>query len=349
MIARRLNNERATAKPAGSPSRRSHGFTLVELAIVMAIIAMLASALLGALYSSQEKARADRTKATIAKLDSVIRSHWETYRTRRVNVARGNSEAARPFAARQLQARWDLQRAELPDRYDDICTPSGSSLNPVDPGGLNSSLQAAYIEAIAAMGVAHGESNAANYLSTTIRATNQSAECLYLVVTVGMVPEDEIKFLDTEIGDTDNDGMPEFIDGYGEPINFLRWAPGFISDIQGPDPVRWPDPLDPLGVGRTVPGGQPALLQPAGSPPDNTYGFLLYPLIYSRGPDGAGALMLLGQVDTSDPQVALAMRNPYSFYDYNGNPYQRGAYNAEEAAEGGGMDDNIHNHLLGSR
>ncbi len=39
-------------------------------------------------------------------------------------------------------------------------------------------------------------------------------------------------FKESEIGDTDGDGAPEFLDGWKHPISFLRWAPGFDSQIQ---------------------------------------------------------------------------------------------------------------------
>ena len=47
----------------------------------------------------------------------------------------------------------------------------------------------------------------------------------------------------------DGDGAPEFLDAWGRPISFFRWAPGFTSQIQGnanllsfPPPTA-PDPL----------------------------------------------------------------------------------------------------------
>ena len=45
-------------------------------------------------------------------------------------------------------------------------------------------------------------------------------------------PEAREQFNESEIGDVDEDGCPEFIDGWGRPIMFLRWAPGFRSDLQ---------------------------------------------------------------------------------------------------------------------
>ena len=31
------------------------------------------------------------------------------------------------------------------------------------------------------------------------------------------------------IGDTDDDGAPEFLDGWGRPIEFIRWPTGFAE------------------------------------------------------------------------------------------------------------------------
>ena len=31
-------------------------------------------------------------------------------------------------------------------------------------------------------------------------------------------------------GDTDEDGMKEILDAWGEPIVFLRWAPGYVTN-----------------------------------------------------------------------------------------------------------------------
>ncbi len=39
-------------------------------------------------------------------------------------------------------------------------------------------------------------------------------------------------FKPADVADVDQDGFPEFIDAWGKPIRFLRWAPGFLSDLQ---------------------------------------------------------------------------------------------------------------------
>ena len=98
----------------------------------------------------------------------------------------------------------------------------------------------------------------------------QTAECLYMIVTRGLDDPDVMEqFSPDEIGDVDGDGLPEFLDGWGNPIKFLRWAPAYKSPLQ-PDPatVTQSDPFDPLNV----------------DPKKPTYP--LYPLIYSAGPDG---------------------------------------------------------------
>ena len=59
------------------------------------------------------------------------------------------------------------------------------------------------------------------------------AECLYLIVTLAGGEDARTQFSADEVGDTDGNGLYEFIDGWGRPIYFLRWAPGFNdSDLQ---------------------------------------------------------------------------------------------------------------------
>ena len=57
---------------------------------------------------------------------------------------------------------------------------------------------------------------------------NGAAELLYMIVSMGS-PEAMEQFSQSEIGDTNHNGYPEFLDGWGRPIFFLRWAPGFSA------------------------------------------------------------------------------------------------------------------------
>ncbi len=54
---------------------------------------------------------------------------------------------------------------------------------------------------------------------------HQQAKCLYLWVITAM-PEAKALFRGEEIADVDKDGWKCFVNGWGNPIGFLRWAPG---------------------------------------------------------------------------------------------------------------------------
>src|SRR5437016_758109 len=71
-------------------------------------------------------------------------------------------------------------------------------------------------------------------------------------VTLGNELSGRQLFSEGDIGDVDNNGFPEFIDGWGRPINFVRWPAGFNSELQPVDPAtgkhdstKFPDPFDP--------------------------------------------------------------------------------------------------------
>jgi hypothetical protein len=125
---------------------------------------------------------------------------------------------------------------------------------------------------------------------------NQGAKCLYLLVAMGLDEPDVMEnFSEGDIADVDHDGFKVFLDAWGRPITFLRWAPGIISPLQPlgpPDPgttptppkdQRMPDQTDPTAVYGSP---QPGSIAPGGK--GRVYGntFALYPLIYSAGPDG---------------------------------------------------------------
>lgn len=111
-------------------------------------------------------------------------------------------------------------------------------------------------------------------VSTTIFASQVSAllakhthktaraEMLYAVLVEGLGPLGSVfnrdEFTSREVQDTDGDGLPEFVDAWGEPLQFFRWPIYFgtvagASDTQmgsnaytsGYSQVRQLDPLDP--------------------------------------------------------------------------------------------------------
>jgi len=123
------------------------------------------------------------------------------------------------------------------------------------------------------------------YSSYRIRLASQkshnadlaSAELLYQIV-MGL-PDAESAFTGMEIQDTDGNGLNEFVDGWGNPIQFIRWPAGHynehgyvVSKIQlTNDPDVAPCPF------------VPAAFRTGSSSYKSVYA--VFPLIFSCGPD----------------------------------------------------------------
>ncbi len=247
--------------------RRSRAaFTLVELLVTITIIGILAGMMFGGLQLARESAREQATKATIAKLHTIIMKRYESYMTRRVPLDLSKKADGTPLTlAEQAQDRLyairDLMRMEMPDRSSDIndvpITLPKSGKNIARPA-----LSQLYYAKLNAPGCTVENDNGIK---------NGAAELLYLIVSMGS-PEAMEQFNQSEIGDTNGNGWPEFLDGWGRPIWFLRWAPAYstdathrYSDIQFADPDKHHDPFDPRRV--------------------DSAAFQMFPLIYSSGTD----------------------------------------------------------------
>jgi hypothetical protein len=127
----------------------------------------------------------------------------------------------------------------------------------------------------------------------------ESAECLYLILSQ-MIDRDRSAmefFNEREVGDVDNDGMPEILDGWGRPIVFARWAPG-LQIVGSPQDREAPDPFDLRGVYQTM---------------HNVATYALYPLISSAGPDGRQEIFLDNADESSRINYAMTMprNNPF--------------------------------------
>ena len=233
------------------------GFTLVELLVVITIIAMLAAVALGALAKTREAAKLAATKATVAKLNDIVMRRYESYMIRRVPISL-TGLSPKQAAEVRLDAIRDLMRMEMPERFPDITDPP-KKLPHVNRALAQPSLQRIYQTRIGAKSP----------------GDHAGAKCLYLWVTTSM-PEAKGMFTAAEIGEPDGDGLKMFLDGWGKPINFLRWAPGFSDDsnIQVKDPTLGPnghhDPFDPRNI--------------------DPQGYQLFPLIYAGvvGQDSSG-------------------------------------------------------------
>lgn len=368
--------ERPVAAPLRAPSGSKtplsalrplplhRGLTLVELLVTMVIIAIISAAILGTASSAIEYGRQTHTQQLVTRIHTLIMERWASYETRKIDVhpsilqaldqrvqqAPANQYAARNAARGQMLAdirlvgMRELIRYEMPDRFADF-----GSDRPVVLEAMPALAQSYYRRVQQASG----------------SAENQDAECLYMTVMLATGDgEARTLFGSKDIGDEDGDGLPEFLDGWGRPIGWIRWAPGFNSDIQPLVPVNpttmWglaDEDHDPFDLYRR---DQPEVTTPAyndypNAPSSDTnalrtairqirtrnnsgFGaFRLTPLVFSRGPDETLGLWRVPKGTFTETQAL----DPYSLRDSSTALYGTIDEEAPEAHE-----DNIHNHLF---
>ena len=289
------------------------GFTLVELLVVITIICMLAGLVLGGLNSARNTGREAQTKATITKLHNIIMAKYDSYRTRRVPLTINTTGLSRSDLAKaRLWGLRDLMRMEMPERDTDIG--NGPTTFSIGSSSLTVVAQPAISKAYAARRTAATGSTLGD---------DSPAKCLYLIATMLCGAREQFK--ESEIAAPDSSGFPVFIDGWGKPIYFLRWAPGFNdSDIQptvdmngvtaSSAALNDHDPFDPLRLDTTA--------------------WRLVPLIYSAGPDGLYKIETYGSSYAWDNSTYYKLYTQQTASHYLGSPYESGYY------------DNIHNHRI---
>jgi len=283
------------------PSRRaiqstfSPAFTLVELLVSLVIISILASLSLAGLAAVRTRGKADKTRSTIRKLHEIIMPLYESYLDRRVPGA---------DALERLKNIRTLMMFEMPDAWEDVGT-SGGIL---------------FCQTAPVLAYANVKSSTAN-----VAEKRGPAETLYLIVSrSGVDPEALEQFRADEIGDLDGDKVLEFLDGWGQPIIFLRWAPGFLppySGAQTGDAANDHDPFDPNKK--------------------DAAGYRLTPLIVSGGPDERTGL----QTQNAGWTPLLTSNGLASIVAGAGNI---GAP-VTDAANTNDFQDNITNHDLNAR
>jgi prepilin-type N-terminal cleavage/methylation domain-containing protein len=252
-------------------SNNSSGFTLVELMVVLVIIAVLASLTLAGLAGARHRAKVEKTKSTIRKIHEILIPQYQSLATRRVPLPPGLTESG-ALAQERLRRIRTLTLAQMPDHWEDVAI-SGTTV-------IGSFLSGTSIPDYAWNGItrSYGEYHQRLRMSGTSYLTDYpSSECLYMIASLGCQEPDAMEvFRADEIGDKDNDGAPEFHDGWGQPIMFVRWPIAFVSPIQTADTRLQPDPFDPMRVSNSLPYPNSNLAQ---------RDYAVTPLIASAGPD----------------------------------------------------------------
>lgn len=334
-------------------------FTLVEILVTMMILSILASMILYVTTGALEMAKEQQTKSRIVRLDREITRLWNGYLNRRVpirfpiqNPDPDNITPTKWYRARKqarLVALRDLIRLEMPDRIKDVTDPPAVDFN--GDGYIDDADRPAASKAYFAMTQRLGWDG-----HDPLEMSNQGAECLYMIIQyhVGNESRGSSYFSNEMVADVDGDGMPEFIDAWGQPIHFSRWAPGFISPLHrapnGPNDLSSQDPFDPHRVDDMW-----------STETSSDQRFPLHPLIISAGPNRK--LCITGDADDplsyrqNMPDTHSILKNRLNVRFYI-DPYQRipGGTNKQigdisdptidDDNPAYGASDNIHNHFI---
>ncbi|MEJ7593600.1 MAG: type II secretion system protein [Planctomycetaceae bacterium] len=271
------------------PSRR--GFTLLELMIVIAIIAVLMSMSFYVMNGITEGAEKEATTTTIHKINRLLEQRIEAF-DRAFKGSRRNAYVTATVGLLALiDGRFDYYRVhpedappaivilarkagfrfEFPQRMVElILVPSDDANGDSLPDSVESRI--AYPNARAYLIAADQASSAPtpNFEPTATEITDlvnarwaggscsamiggvsqtftftghqqitESSELLYYMLVAagsfGSSSVDADQFSDAEVKDTDDDGLPEFVDAWNQPLRYYRW-PTRLIDPTAPNP-----------------------------------------------------------------------------------------------------------------
>ena len=251
---------------------------MVELLIVIAIIALLMSLTFSVMYGLTTQAEEVATTTTVRKIDALLQQRMDAFNRAfkgnrldaAVSIVSVTLAGQQIFGVREevkeILARKRSFRFEFPQRLVERLVeeqPTGSSPK---VAGLPDSLFKAFAEPEARQQLVNEGNATPTDQEVLDRATQnwqkhrpetESAELLYFALTAatsyGVGAVDTDRFTSEEVADTDEDGLPEFVDAWGQPLRFYRW-PTRLIDSAPPVPFTpvLADPADPTDV-RTIP------------------------------------------------------------------------------------------------
>ncbi|WP_254513331.1 type II secretion system protein [Anatilimnocola floriformis] len=293
-------------------NRQGDAFTVIELMVVIAILGLLMAISMSAFGAAIAQAKISRTKVIIAKLDQLVMERYEGYRTRPIPIRPPANQDVRTSAQNRLLALREIMRMELPGSKQDV------NDNPVIPGVTRTAISRGYVRRV----------------PSGWTESWQQAECLYLIIA-SMRDGDKSAldfFSPEEIGDIDDDGVPEILDAWGTPIQFIRWPAGYLSDDTNYPALTMqnqttPDSFDLLKADYRWNPTNNSTLKP----------YDLKPLIFSYGPDRQ-----LAGPSVSAIQYSVTTPTKNDPYFHMGSDPLPGAIT--DAAAYAASADNITNH-----
>lgn len=254
----------------------------MELLIVVALIAFLAALSVIAMRGVTEQAEVAASTTTVLKVNALLEERIEAFN----RAFKGSQKDAYIVGTigllKSVDGRFDyfIQhpdeappairllaykaafRYEMPQRFVER-TAAGDTSTSMPPALVTAGMPYSIYETIARPN-AFGELTADGATSPTTAEVNnlvvskftahtpetESAELLYFALiksgNLGSFSGGADQFTNDEIVDTDGDGLPEFVDAWGQPLRFYRW-PTRLFDLDAPSPFEpdFSNPNDP--------------------------------------------------------------------------------------------------------
>ena len=328
--------------------RISQAFTLVELLTVITIIGLMSGMFLIAYQGAAQESNAQKTRTTIQKISDILNSRMEEYSSYPLvlktpfgtplpssvtPILATDSKTLLLERARLLCLR-ELIAMEMPDNPDDLKWSDkwGSSLTMstflngvprVIPTGLAAGGSPYFVQnkpSSRVFGLARKLSGTNGQPIPGWQTVNANAELLYLIIEDSDIDGSSAieMFGASEIRDSDNDGLKEFVDAYGRPIQWIRWPTGYEGiaryhpDMLDPGIITGSgaslkvtiesDPLDRMAADPGyVPGLAASLVPGPGA----------FPLVMSAGLDGQLGI----RIELASPTMTVGSISSYSLID----------------------------------
>lgn len=310
-------------------AERRGGFTMLELLIVLMIITIIASISFAVYGAAVENAREAATKATLRQLDSALQERLNAFQ--RVSLRSQAQQfkfaydANRPMGASriplelaELLIRKDRFKAAFPQREEDLWGLNGVQENPPTIGDDSPLLKQMWDSSTATWKTDSWKGRDGASIASAKEAA-ESSELLYVALTAGPVfagaPLALDRITSRHIGDTDQDGNPEFLDEWGQPLRFYNWTTSLVR------PAGTTSPIDRSTFRASVSVLMPGTSIPSADPLTTS---VLSDRLNQDPDDPTGALY--AGLLSSDSFFA----NPFSLGSTSGQPFSEALYHAPD-------------------